>query len=157
MAAAVAIAAPEALVAFFMIPFPRDAWIADQNARTARSSSIRPDRPRDYYSSSYRNITSVIAITPSKRRSLAQTSQRMHTMSLADRISAVNRLSRSFQWLADPLALLTRIYVSWVFLKSGWLKISDWDSTIFLFQEEYRVPLLPPHVAAVCGAAGGVR
>jgi putative oxidoreductase len=75
-------------------------------------------------------------------------------MSLAERISAVNTLSRPLVWLADPFALLTRIYVSWVFLKSGWLKISDWDSTIFLFQEEYRVPLLPPHVAAVCGAAG---
>ena len=75
-------------------------------------------------------------------------------MSLAQRIVAVNRLSQPLLWFAEPLALLTRLYVSWVFLKSGWLKVSDWESTKFLFHEEYRVPLLPPDLAAVFGAAG---
>jgi putative oxidoreductase len=75
-------------------------------------------------------------------------------MSLAQRVVAVNRLTQPLLWFAEPLALLTRLYVSWVFLKSGWLKVSDWESTKFLFHEEYRVPLLPPDLAAVCGAAG---
>jgi putative oxidoreductase len=44
--------------------------------------------------------------------------------------------------------------VSWVFLKSGWLKISAWDQTLSLFEDEYRVPLLAPHVAAVVGTFG---
>ncbi len=56
--------------------------------------------------------------------------------------------------LQSPFALLVRVYVSWVFLKSGWLKLSDWGQTVALFESEYRVPLLPPHAAAVAGTAG---
>jgi putative oxidoreductase len=51
-------------------------------------------------------------------------------------------------------ALGARCWVSWQFLKSGWLKVSDWEGTLFLFQEEYRTPLLSPPVAAVAGAFG---
>ena len=55
----------------------------------------------------------------------------------------------------QPLLLLgLRLWVSWQFLKSGWLKLGDWDSTLFLFQEEYRVPLLSPELAAVAGTFG---
>jgi putative oxidoreductase len=50
--------------------------------------------------------------------------------------------------------LLLRLHVSWQFLKSGWLKWQDWESTRYLFEEEYRVPLLSPAVAAVLGTAG---
>jgi putative oxidoreductase len=56
--------------------------------------------------------------------------------------------------LQSPFLLVLRVYVSWQFLKSGWLKIGDWDNTLFLFQEEYRVPLLPPAIAAALGTAG---
>jgi putative oxidoreductase len=56
--------------------------------------------------------------------------------------------------LAAPLALATRLYVGWVFVKSGWLKVSDWPQTLSLFETEYRVPLLPPHAAAYAGAGG---
>jgi putative oxidoreductase len=56
--------------------------------------------------------------------------------------------------LVAPLALATRLYVGWVFLKSGWLKVSDWQQTLSLFETEYHVPLLPPHVAAYAGAGG---
>lgn len=60
--------------------------------------------------------------------------------------------------LADsvrPLLLLAlRLYLAWVFFKSGMTKIADWDSTLFLFAEEYSVPLLPPAIAAVMGTAG---
>ncbi|MCC7412408.1 MAG: DoxX family membrane protein [Gammaproteobacteria bacterium] len=53
-----------------------------------------------------------------------------------------------------PLALATRLYVAWQFLNSGYLKITSWENTRFLFREEYRVPLLPPDIAAVAGTAG---
>jgi putative oxidoreductase len=52
------------------------------------------------------------------------------------------------------LLLATRLWVSWEFLKSGWLKITSWQSTVFLFQNEYHVPVLPPYVAAIAGTAG---
>ena len=55
----------------------------------------------------------------------------------------------------EPLLLLVlRLYVSWQFLKSGWLKLQDWETTRFLFEEEYRVPLLSPGFAALLGTAG---
>ncbi len=58
----------------------------------------------------------------------------------------------------DPLRslalLATRLYVSWVFLQSGYLKLTSWDATLSLFQDEYYVPLLPPAVAAVAGTGG---
>jgi len=52
------------------------------------------------------------------------------------------------------LLLAVRLWVSWDFLKSGWLKVTNWDSTLFLFRQEYHVPLLPSGLAAVAGTAG---
>lgn len=62
-------------------------------------------------------------------------------------VRALNALSHIF-------ALYLRVWVSWVFLKSGWLKIQDWGQTLSLFESEYRVPLLPPHAAAAVGTFG---
>jgi putative oxidoreductase len=62
--------------------------------------------------------------------------------------------SRALATLQAPFALATRLYVSWVFLKSGWLKLSSWSQTLDLFRSEYHVPLLPPAVAAVAGTFG---
>jgi putative oxidoreductase len=56
--------------------------------------------------------------------------------------------------LAPIADLAARLYIAKVFFSSGWNKISDWDSTLLLFREEYHVPLLPPEVAAVLGTAG---
>ncbi len=68
------------------------------------------------------------------------------------------RLYEGFAALLDklqPLAgLAMRLYVGKVFLVSGWLKLSRWDSTIALFENEYQVPVLSPHVAAVMATAG---
>lgn len=47
-----------------------------------------------------------------------------------------------------------RLWVSWDFLKSGWLKVTNWQNTLFLFQNEYHTPVLPPDLAAVMGAGG---
>ena len=55
----------------------------------------------------------------------------------------------------QPLAgLAMRLYVGKVFLLSGWLKLSRWDSTLALFENEYHVPVLSPHVAAVMATLG---
>jgi putative oxidoreductase len=63
-------------------------------------------------------------------------------------------LSRALDALQPAFALGSRIYVSWVFLKSGYLKVSDWESPVALFEYEYHVPLLPPTLAAILGTAG---
>lgn len=67
---------------------------------------------------------------------------------------ALDLLSRALIGLQPAFALATRLYVSWVFLKSGWLKITAWDQTVSLFEIEYHVPLLSPTVAAVLGTFG---
>lgn len=57
--------------------------------------------------------------------------------------------------LAQPLlALALRLYVGWQFLKAGWLKVTSWEQTLWLFENEYRTPLLSPTAAAVLGALG---
>lgn len=56
--------------------------------------------------------------------------------------------------LESVAILLARLYVAKIFFLSGLTKIRDWDSTLFLFQEEYKVPLLPPELAAYLGTGG---
>ena len=63
-------------------------------------------------------------------------------------------LARALDRLQPLLLLGTRCYVGWQFTKSGWLKISSWDTTLGLFRDEYHVPLLPPDIAAVVGTCG---
>jgi putative oxidoreductase len=79
----------------------------------------------------------------------------MNTTSVSNWIDRANVVAARFAtWLESPLLLALRVWVAWQFLKSGWLKISNWESTLYLFQDEYRVPLLPPLAAAVAGTAG---
>jgi putative oxidoreductase len=56
-------------------------------------------------------------------------------------------------WLSPVAILAIRLWVGWVFFKSGLTKISSWDSTLYLFEYEYSVPLLPPEMAAYLGTA----
>jgi putative oxidoreductase len=44
--------------------------------------------------------------------------------------------------------LLFRLAVASVFFKAGMTKWASWESTIALFAEEYKVPVLPPATAA---------
>lgn len=65
--------------------------------------------------------------------------------------------TRVIGWLqaaAHPLDLGIRLYVAEVFFRSGLLKIGNWDGTMYLFRNEYHVPLLPPEVAAWLGTFG---
>lgn len=48
-------------------------------------------------------------------------------------------------WL---LALPLRVGVAAVFWSSAQTKLANWDTTLELFAEEYKVPLLPPEIAA---------
>ena len=63
-------------------------------------------------------------------------------------------LGRALDYLQPVFAMALRWYVSWQFLKAGWLKVTSWDSTLWLFENEYRTPLLSPATAAVLGAFG---
>jgi len=69
-------------------------------------------------------------------------------------VQAHAALERGLDSLRPWLLLCLRLWVSWQFLKSGWIKISNWDVTLELFRSEYQVPLLPPTLAAIAGTAG---
>ena len=73
---------------------------------------------------------------------------------LLNLVAAHTGLGRFLDHFRSLVLLATRFYVGWQFWKSGWLKVTSWSSTLELFRSEYHVPLLPPPVAAVTGAAG---
>jgi putative oxidoreductase len=65
-----------------------------------------------------------------------------------------DRLEHGLNALQPLAALLARLYVAQVFFLSGLTKLRDWDITLLLFADEYKVPFLSPAVAAVLGTAG---
>jgi putative oxidoreductase len=71
---------------------------------------------------------------------------------IARAIEAVKAAHHGLDFLAPIADLLVRLWVADVFWKSGLTKLQSWDTTLLLFNEEYRVPLLPPEVAAYAGA-----
>ena len=58
------------------------------------------------------------------------------------------------EWGGSLMSLALRLYVGWQFFKAGLVKVSDWGATLALFHDEYKVPLLPPDLAAYMGATG---
>jgi putative oxidoreductase len=55
----------------------------------------------------------------------------------------------------QPLLLLAaRLYVSLIFFRAGMLKLADWSNTLALFRDTYKVPVLPPELAAYVGTFG---
>jgi len=60
------------------------------------------------------------------------------------------------EWLQSPALLAARLYVAYVFFLSGLESLRSWDATLYLYESEFHVPLLPPQLAAVMGTAGEV-
>jgi putative oxidoreductase len=75
--------------------------------------------------------------------------QQAYDMSLVVRIDKLRRKAARF-----PLSILEfgmRLAVGATFFRSGMVKIESFDTAIALFRDEYRLPLLPPEVAAYMG------
>ena len=66
---------------------------------------------------------------------------------LADLIERVGRFPLSIH------QLLFRLAIAGVFLRAGLTKITSWESTVALFADEYKVPVLAPHLAAAMAAS----
>jgi putative oxidoreductase len=73
-----------------------------------------------------------------------------NTMKISD---LINKATESLNFLSPIGDLILRSWVAYAFLVSGLTKIQNWDSTLYLFNDEYAVPLLPPEVAAYLGTA----
>ena len=69
-------------------------------------------------------------------------------------VKRYNSIVLSLQMRLRPAVLLFfRLWVAWVFLKSGLSKWNNWDTTLYLFSEEYQVPFLSAEFAAYLGTA----
>jgi putative oxidoreductase len=66
-------------------------------------------------------------------------------------LEAANHLVSKLQ---SPFLLFVRLYVAWVFFRSGMHKIGDWETTLVLFEYEYQVPLLNFELAAYLATFG---
>ena len=67
-------------------------------------------------------------------------------------VNQFDRATAVLQRFALPVFdLAVRLWIARVFFNSGLTKIRDWESTIYLFEDEYKVPLLPPELAAYLG------
>ena len=68
----------------------------------------------------------------------------------------ITRVEQIIAWLERfPLSILQflfRFTVAGVFFNSGLTKIASWINTVQLFRDEYRVPVLPPELAATLAA-----
>jgi uncharacterized membrane protein YphA (DoxX/SURF4 family) len=51
-------------------------------------------------------------------------------------------------YIQSSILLFLRIYIFSIFWASGLTKIADWTTTVILFQNEYKVPIIAPHIAA---------
>lgn len=68
-------------------------------------------------------------------------------------VRLIQRLHDGLNALSPVFLLALRVYVANIFFKSGLTKISDFSSTIALFENEYHVPVLSPVFAAYSGTA----
>lgn len=65
-----------------------------------------------------------------------------------------NTIFGAANYLAIPALLGARLYVAWVFFKSGLTKLNNWESTLELFEYEYVVPVLDSVSAAYLATIG---
>ena len=76
--------------------------------------------------------------------------------SATDQLSAIRAAAGTIEWAYQQfdrvpyavLALPLRLAVATVFWNSAITKLADWNATLFLFEDEYKAPLLPPELAA---------
>lgn len=67
--------------------------------------------------------------------------------------SVMDKFTAKSNWLQSAALLAARLWIAKTFLMSGLVKIKSWDSTIALFTDEYKVPVLPPEIAAYMATA----
>jgi putative oxidoreductase len=81
----------------------------------------------------------------------------MNAYTLPRTVSWRDRVAALLAWLERfPLALLQllfRVSIAAVFWNSGLTKLASWQTTIVLFRDEYKVPVLPPELAATLAAS----
>ncbi len=57
------------------------------------------------------------------------------------------------KYIMSLLVLIMRLWIARIFWNSGLTKISNWQTTLFLFKHEYKVPVIPIELAAFSSTA----
>lgn len=69
-------------------------------------------------------------------------------------IELYSRIMGFIENYLEPILLFyIRFWVAKIFWYSGLTKINSWNSTIYLFKEEYKVPFFSPEIAAYISTA----
>jgi putative oxidoreductase len=72
-------------------------------------------------------------------------------------VSIGRYIRHAYTWLDSVpywlLAILPRMAVATVFWNSATTRIMNWEATVALFADEYKVPVLPPEFAAYMATA----
>ena len=75
-----------------------------------------------------------------------------HTTTLTEKLAYAlglyDHALDALNFIRPAFMIVIRLFIAHVFWQSGMVKISDWDATLYLFSDEYAVPLLPPAIAA---------
>lgn len=77
-----------------------------------------------------------------------------HLINFVCKIS--NLITDSLNFSSHLVALGIRAYLCQIFFWSGWLKLTSWSSTLYLFEHEYKVVGMSPVMAAYLGTAAEV-
>lgn len=70
-----------------------------------------------------------------------------YVCAVMDRVTAPSNRLQSIALLA------ARLWMAKIFFMSGLVKIKSWSSTVALFTDEYKVPIVPPEIAAYMATA----
>ena len=77
---------------------------------------------------------------------------RSHIVSIGSRSWMLDLAKQALRWLDGiPYTLIAiplRLAMATVFWSSAMVHFASWDTTLALFEDEYKVPLLPPDLAA---------
>lgn len=78
----------------------------------------------------------------------------MNQLAMGKLVGFYQETTQRINLLQHVALLAARFYVAWVFFASGLTKIQDWETTLWLFEEEYSVPFLNHEFAALLATAG---
>ncbi len=82
------------------------------------------------------------------------TTKQIRTSSIGESLVRARRVTRFLDATARPvLDLATRFWLAQLFFVSGFIKLTNWDTALFLAENEYPVSWLDPVAAAQIGVA----
>lgn len=67
--------------------------------------------------------------------------------------SVMDRVTAPSNGLQSIALLAARLWMANIFFMSGLVKIKSWSSTVALFADEYKVPIVSPEIAAYMATA----